>query len=1133
MATRRDRDVEDLLPLTPLQEGMLFHCVTEPTSGVYVAQTVQRLEGDVDVVVLERAWGVVVSRHAALRSAVFWQDEGVPLQVVRRDVEVPVRREDWRGVGAEELEGRLAGVLERERREGFELGRAPLMRVVVLELVGGAVMVWSFHHVMLDGWSSSIVLGELWRAYGQLVSGEPVELGRVRPYREYVTWLRGRDRGDEERYWSARLGGVESATDLGVGSRGDEPGYGEHQAELDEETTRGLEELARRERVTLGTVVGGAWALLLSRYSGERRVVYGTTVSGRGAMAGMERMVGLFINTLPVVAEVDDDQGVWEWLRGLQKEQAEQREYEQSSLVDVQGWSGVRRGEPLFESLYIYENHPLETVGQVGGLRVRGAGGTDRTHYPLTLKARSGRRLVMRLAYKRDRLDAAGAERVAAHLAQLLGQMGTRPGARLADLELLTPVERDLLEAWNRTAAPYPSERCVHQLFEERAAVCPDAVAVMSGEEQLTYAELDRRANYLAWWLHSRGVGRGAVVGVRLERSAEMVAVLLGVLKAGAAYLPLEPGYPPQRLRLMAADAGAAVVIEGTDELPAGEEASPPDSGVTASDLAYVIFTSGSTGTPKGVMAEHRGAVNRLVWMQDAYPLAAGERVLQKTPFTFDVSVWEFFWPLAVGGTIVVAAPGGHRDPAYLVDVIEAADVRVVHFVPSMLVPFLAEVERRGRGCCAGLRDVVCSGEALGLDLVRRCLEVLGCRMHNLYGPTEASVDVSAWECEWPCRRSQVAIGRPIHNTRLQVLDGRGRQVPVGVAGELWIGGIGVARGYLGRPGLTAGRFLPDPWGPPGSRMYQTGDRARWCQDGQIEFLGRDDDQVKVRGYRIEPGEIESVLESHDGVSRAVVVPMQAAATGVRLAAYVTGQGVNPGELKQHAARHLPEYMVPSAVVVLGELPLTRSGKVDRPAAARTRMERPWRPRVRRGADGAGGNPGRHLGRGAGPGTSGRGRQLLRPRRPLSPRHPSHVTGAAGPRRRPACAGAVHEPDSRGAGRARTDGGSRSRQAAAAADRPDPAAAPLPCSGAPVVPVAAGAREPVLQRTSRPADGRDAGHRRAGADPERDPPPPRGAADALRGSRRPASAGRRGRLGRAAARDGDRGRRGGETGRRR
>jgi amino acid adenylation domain-containing protein/non-ribosomal peptide synthase protein (TIGR01720 family) len=616
----------------------------------------------------------------------------------------------------------------------------------------------------------------------------------------------------------------------------------------------------------------------------------------------------------------------------------------------VQKWSDVEPGRALFESLLVFESYPLEPLLErlPPELEITSSRLVESTNYPLTILAIPRGRLTFRLAYDEARFDSRTIEQLASHLTRILEGMAAGAEGRVGALPLLTPAEDVVLREWNATAVAYPPGATLAGLFEQQVARTPEAVALVHEGRSIGYAELNRQANRLAHHLRGLGVGPEVRVGVCMERSPEMVVALLGILKAGGAYVPLDPGYPEPRLAFMLADAGVPVLL--TQErlvagLPAHEAqvvrldadgaalASHPDGNpgvaVQPDNLAYVIYTSGSTGRPKGAMNTHAAVCNRLRWMQEEYGLRESDRVLQKTPFSFDVSVWEFFWPLMVGARLVVARPEGHKDSAYLTELIRDEGVTTVHFVPSMLRAFLDEPAVSGLRC---LRRVICSGEALPFELQERFFSRLGAELHNLYGPTEAAVDVTRWACRRGDERHVVPIGRPIANTRTHVLDGGMRPVPVGVTGELYLGGVQVGRGYLNRPELTAERFVPDPFSAvAGSRLYRTGDLVRLLWDGSIEYLGRIDHQVKIRGFRIELGEIEDALSQHPGVQDVVVIAREDDLPERRLVAYVVGTAEAP-ELRSFLKGRLPEHMVPSAFVALDRLPLSPNGKLERRA---------------------------------------------------------------------------------------------------------------------------------------------------------------------------------------------------------
>ncbi|MFP5284432.1 MAG: amino acid adenylation domain-containing protein, partial [Thermoanaerobaculia bacterium] len=704
-----------------------------------------------------------------------------------------------------------------------------------------------------------------------------------------------------------------------------------------------LQALASGHKLTLPTVTLGAWAVLVSRYSGDEDVVFGNVVSGRpAALPGVETMVGMFINTLPVRVRVNGAEPLGPWLQRLQERQLARQEFEHSPLAQIQRWSEVPAGSPLFETLHVFESYPNAGDGGSSRLPVGDLRLFESTNYPVTLTLAAADQVSLRLTSDRARVEEDVAPRLLQHLATLLD--GMAEGRRIGELSLLTAAEALQFRAWNETAAAYALDRPLHAWIEDQAGRSPEAVAVAFEGEELTYGELDRRAGRLARRLQALGCGPESRVGVLLERSCELLVALLGILKAGAAYVPLDPDHPADRLAFQDRDARLRRIVTRpgfAGRLPGAEDRflfldgdlpdGPLSVTVDPDHPAYVLYTSGSTGRPKGVVISHRAIVNRLLWMQEALCLAASDRVLQKTPISFDVSVWELFWPLMTGARLVVARPGGHLDNAYLARLIDEQGITVLHFVPSLLQLFL---EEPGVEECRTLRDVVCSGEALSAGLARRFAARLGhARLHNLYGPTEAAVDVTSWVCETDGGGDRgIPIGRPIANTRIHLLDPDLLPVPVGVPGELFIAGVNLARGYVERPDLTAERFLPDPEGrEPGERIYRTGDLARWREDGAIEYLGRLDHQVKIRGVRIELGEIEAALVSVPGVREAVVVAREEVSGDRRLVAYVTGE-VAAGDLRVLLRERLPDSMVPSAFVTLPALPLTANGKVDRKA---------------------------------------------------------------------------------------------------------------------------------------------------------------------------------------------------------
>ncbi|MFE5140466.1 non-ribosomal peptide synthase/polyketide synthase [Streptomyces fagopyri] len=923
-ALTADRARPERLPLSSAQRRLwLLHQVDGPTPA-YNIPAAWRLNGPLDRAALQAAVDDLVTRHATLRTVFPTDADGLPRQHVldpaRAHVTITTEPAD-----------RLADSAAR----GFDLATELPLRVSLFEMGPDEhILLLLLHHIATDEWSDRPLLADLSTAYAARTAGHAPDWPPLpATYADYTLWqdeLLAHSGDDLLAHWTERLRGLPEELTLPTdrprpresGHRGGTVGF-----TLTPRLEHDLRELARGEGVSMFMVAQAAVAALLHRLGAGDDIPLGAPVSGR-ADEGLEELVGFFVNSLVLRTDLSGAPGFTELLRRVRETDLAAYDHQDlpfERLVEALNPERSLARHPLFQVMVVHLADPGGVPVLPGLTARREPLGQRSAKFDLSfdfIEQGEGAGIQGWIEYSADLFDHTTAELLAHRLVRLLEQVTADPGRPVRDLDVLDEPERRLVvEEWNDTAHDV-RPTTLPELLRAQVARTPDALALVVDEQRLTYAELDARVEHTARVLAGLGAGPERTVAVALPRSADLVVALLAVQRTGAAYLPLDTGYPPERLAFMLADARPVCVVE--DALPEGPEGELPRS-YAPSSPAYVIYTSGSTGRPKGVVVPHEGIVNRLLWMQDTYGLTAEDRVLQKTPSSFDVSVWEFFWPLISGATLVVARPEGHKDPAYLAGLIHDQHITTAHFVPSVLRAFLDEPSSVR---CTGLRRVMCSGEALTPDLADRFHALLPAELHNLYGPTEASVDVTALQVRPGA--GTVPIGRPVWNTRVYVLDGALRPVPPGVAGELYLAGVQLARGYLDRPGLSAERFVADPYGEPGTRMYRTGDLARWTPAGVVEYLGRTDDQVKIRGFRVEPGEIESVLARHGTVAHVSVVAREQ-----RLVAYVVpvpGRRPESSRLRAHCAAALPERMVPAAFVTLDALPLTPNGKLDRGA---------------------------------------------------------------------------------------------------------------------------------------------------------------------------------------------------------
>lgn len=942
---------------------MWFLYRVAPANASYHVGMALRCTGMLDAEVLHWALSAVVRRHDVLRT-VFGEHEGIPYQRVDDSFDL-----DFEIIDA--APEKLPDLCLAAAIKPFCLESAPGVRAVLLRLSDhDHVLQITLHHIISDAWSINILLAETVQLYEAFVSGSMRSLPPLKvQYWQFAAEERAAllksEMESDLAYWREQLEGM-VPTQLPV-DRTPPSGQINLGAKLSvalhSELFGKIQELCHKEGLTLFMVLVAGLQVVLGRWMAQEDITVGTAVANRKS-AELEALIGLFVNTLVIRTSLSGNPTVTELCKRVRHVCLGAYSHQDlpfdSLVVELNPERNLKRN-PLFQTMFTLGTAPAPHV-HLSALRLEpmvldlGASAFDMA---LSVWEAKGR-LEGWLEFNTGVFEAATMKRFWEHWSRILSEMTNDPGKEIANLEMLGQEEhRQILEEWGHGERVENTGGSLQSRFEEYVVRTPEAVAVQHGSRRLSYMDLEQRTNQTANYLKKLGVGPEVLVGVCIHRSLELIVALLGILKAGGAYVPLDPEYPEDRLAFVLEDTKASIVMTHTDvrdRIPSGykgraidlqedwceistQSTDKPGVEVDGDNLAYVIYTSGSTGRPKGVMNSHGGLLNRLLWMQEEYRLEPGDVVLQKTPFSFDVSVWEFFWPLLEGAKLVLARPGGHQDPDYLAALINDQQITTLHFVPSMLAVFLDE-ERPKQ--CKSIRRVVCSGEALPPELARRCLAAMPwAELHNLYGPTEAAIDVTYWKCLAGDTRPSVPIGKAIANIRLYVVNEEMNPVPVGVPGELCLGGIGLARGYWGRGELTAERFVPDGLsGRRGERLYRTGDLARWLADGNVEYLGRLDQQVKIRGFRIELGEIEIALQEHVTVQQAAVIA-ENEKDSKRLVAYVVpraGQAVDAIDLKRHVRQKLPEAMVPAIVVEMKELPLTSSGKVDRKRLPKTDM---------------------------------------------------------------------------------------------------------------------------------------------------------------------------------------------------
>jgi len=962
----RRAQIHRMYPLSPVQEGMLFHSLYNKQAGAYIDQMLAEFQ-DLEIPAFKKSWQRLLEAHHILRSSFYHAEFNLPLQVVYENIDLPFFETDLSHLSSEEQKEWINDFLLKDRENGFDLTCPPLMRVNLFQL-GQArhAMVWTCHHILTDGWSTPILLQGLFDQYKAHSTGRPSLPIEADPYEDYIQFIQNTDKEAAEQFWVNYLERVEEpsllpfVSDTLERNRGGQSMQKEVLA-FDPSFSEQLKTFCAKHHLTVNTLMQGVWAYLLSRYTGQDTVQFGVTVSGRpSGLAKAERRVGPYINTIPLVSTLDQDATIAQWLTQLQQDHATAREYQYTTLNMIQRWTGLQ-GE-LFDSILVFENYPIgEDLIKEDTIKVKQVQVLERTNYLLTLAINLREKLQLEFKYNDLLLSGETVTRISGHFAQVLEDIVSEKQRYITDLELLTPTEKQqLLFDFNATDATYPNDKTIVELFEFQAKTRGEDIALSFQGQEMSYAELSRKSNQVAHLLKTKGVIEGALVGCCMDRSMEMLIAILAILKAGAAYIPIDPSFPQQRIAYILKDSATAFVISHSSAKPeqvqnqltewiwldklekefASFPTTLPSTLITPDDLAYVLYTSGSTGMAKACNLSHRSLVNHNHWMWTRLDFTRKDIILQRTTFVFDASVWELFMPLCYGARLHLCDFESSFNPALLLNEIEEGQVTTVQFVPSVLQAFLDYLSPEDQMKVTTLKRVFCGGEALQPGLVAQFRQKIDAELCNLYGPTEATIDVAYWRLPLAYNEeSVIPIGKPVSNTKLFIYDVHGDLVPIGVTGELFVGGPQLASGYLNRVELTADKFIVDTKDER-SKLYRTGDLAKWRSDGNIEYIGRRDYQVKIRGYRVELGEIEYMICQYKGIKNAVVLVDREIDLSQRLVAYIEAAGeFDRAEIEYFLKQQLPHYMVPNIWILLPELPKNINGKINRKALPKVSQE--------------------------------------------------------------------------------------------------------------------------------------------------------------------------------------------------
>ncbi|MEO8210865.1 MAG: amino acid adenylation domain-containing protein, partial [bacterium] len=834
------KNIEDIYELTPMQQGMLFHTLYTEGSDAYFEQFCYNLDGNLDEELFKNSWEEIVKRHGVLRTSFQWKGISKPVQLVSKSVKLPWTNLDWSNLTVGQQEKEFKGFIKEDRGTGFDMEKSPLMRCTLIKLSNDSYQfVWSFHHIILDGWSYPVLQKEVFTFYDALKKGENADLPTPLSYKQFILWLNKQDKKAAEDFWRNELKDFESPTPMitnGEIKAEKSEEIDELEIKLSAELTANIQTLAKQNQLTLNTIIQGAWAIILSVYRGEKDVLFGGTVSGRTPLLkGIETMVGLFINTLPVKVNVDSEKEIIQWLKILQQNHIERNEFAYSSLVDIQEWSKIPRGTQLFENILVFENYPLDKSLEngVAGIKINNLRAFERTNFPLTILIAPGESITIHIAYETSKFEASTIKQILGNFNTLLESITKNPAGKISELSLLTEEEKNkILIDWNNTKHDFPKDKTVSKLFEEQVEKTPDSIAVELDNKTLTYKELNERSNQVANYIQKLGVGRNVMVGICIERSFEVLTGLLGILKAGGAYVPLDSSYPLERLEFMIEDTNAPVLLTKEhliDRLPktkakivlmdkdsdeiSKENKNNIEQKNGPSDLAYIIYTSGSTGKPKGVLMKHESLINLLFWQIEGQKFEKKSRVLQFTTLSFDVSFQEIFSTWYSGGTLVMMKEEDRQDLSKVLKIINDKKIRRI-FLPFIALQQISEVYSLTKEKSLSLKEVNTAGEQLQNTpaIINLFNSLKDFTFTNQYGPAEAHVvtsytlnsDTKNWMKLPP-------IGKPIFNTQMYVLDSTLKPIPVGVNGDLYIGGIGLVKGYHNREELTKEKFIDNP----------------------------------------------------------------------------------------------------------------------------------------------------------------------------------------------------------------------------------------------------------------------------------------------------------------------------------